>query len=801
MSKRNALVVGLFGAVGLVQLPLIGGAQGAPSVRAEVPAAVREAAAQGRYWRASRLLGDHMAAQGDSAPELLLLAARLSAGWGDWSAVAKVLEGRSWLDDVGGGAGWGLLGRARIELGDPAGGSDALARYLAVAELGQEARGLVELRRGLALSQTEGRDDAQQAFDRAIDLVPWFADWASFLAAEGAARVGDLDRVNERLAAAGGVGGGSWRLRVTAGLAAGDTMAGREAALAATRTGSRSDRSEAWAELGRLRLAAGDRSRARAAFVRAMEVRTSAGAVEAARRLSEMDPSPQEWRLIAAVYQSNGNAARAADGFERFLATEEGTAGLRAQTRLELARARFAAGHYRQAERELLELAEADVPSRVAAEAMYLLARSQYRQGRSTAGEATFQRLAERFPHEDASTRGLYLLADLKHDDQDTDGPEGARAFYRQAADGAPHLNEAGLALMRLAGLEYLEGDYQSAAAIWEGYRERYPDGRRIGQATYWAARSYERLGQRGERDERLREVRRVDPISFYGMRAAEELDRPLLDLPMTESPARDPASDSLVADGLRRVDLLAELERRDDLVEEVERLRRRFQAVSGPGAEAGEYALAESLNARGYTLTGIGMGRDLYRRSGTWNPRLLRIVYPFPYRNLIVPEARDRGLDPYLVAGLIRQESAFSPVVASGAGALGLMQIVPATGRVLASGAGIRPFRLDLLTRPEVNVHLGTRFFAELWDRFDRQLPLVLAAYNAGPTRAAAWRQLPEAADPELFMERIPYGETRDYVRNVLVNRALYQALYPDLAVGSIPGPAPLTPASSSSP
>lgn len=800
MTKRNTLIVGIFGAAGLVQLPLVGSVRGAPSVRAEVPAAVREAAAQGRYWRASRLLSEHMVAEKDSAPELLVLAGRLSAGWGDWSTVAKVLENRSWLDDVDGGAGWGLLGRARIELGDPGGGADALARYLAVADLSTEARGLAELRRGLALSRSGGTEDAQGAFDRAIDLVPWFADWASFLAAEGAARAGDLDRVNQRLAVAGGVGSGSWRLRAGAALIAGDTMAAREAALAATRTGSRADRSDAWAELGRLRQEAGDGSRARVAFVRAMEVRGSAGAVEAARRLSAMEPSPEEWRRIAAVYQWNGNASRAADGFERFLASDEGTAELRSQTRLELARANFAAGHYRLAERGLRVLAESDVPDRIAAEALYLMARAQYRQGRSAAGEATFRQLAERFPNEDASTRGLYLLADLKHDDLETDGPEGARTFYRQAADGAPHLDEAGLALMRLAGLEYLEGNYQAAAGIWEAYRERYPEGRRIAQATYWAARSYQRLGQENVAEERLLEVRRVAPISFYGMRAAEELSRPVLDIPMGEGPARDPRSDSLVLERLRRVDLLAELGRRDDLVEEVERLRRQFQAESGPGAMAGEYALAESLNERGYTLTGIGMGRDLQRRSGEWNRRLLRIVYPFPYRSLIVPEARDRGLDPYLVAGLIRQESAFSPVVVSGAGALGLMQIVPATGRVLASGAGIRPFRNELLTRPEVNVHLGTEFFADLWNRFDRQLPLVLAAYNAGPTRAATWRRLPEAADPELFTERIPYGETRDYVRQVLLNRALYQALYPDLEVGAT-GSAPLTPASSSFP
>jgi soluble lytic murein transglycosylase len=147
-----------------------------------------------------------------------------------------------------------------------------------------------------------------------------------------------------------------------------------------------------------------------------------------------------------------------------------------------------------------------------------------------------------------------------------------------------------------------------------------------------------------------------------------------------------------------------------------------------------------------------------------------------------VVPEAKERDLDPYLIAGLIRRESAFSPEVVSSAGAVGLMQIMPQTGRGLARGAGLRNYDPDLLKQPEINVHLGTRYFRSLLDRFDGDLPLVLSAYNAGPTRARRWEELPEAADMDLFTERIPYGETRDYVRHVLLHRALYSALYPDL-------------------
>ncbi len=435
----------------------------------------------------------------------------------------------------------------------------------------------------------------------------------------------------------------------------------------------------------------------------------------------------------------------------------------------------FGAGRYQDAERRLLALAdEPGAEPSVAAEALYVAGRAQYRQGRSAEGQRTFVRLAGRYPDEEASARGLYMLADLKHDALKTDE---ARKYYRQAAAAAPDLNEAGLARMRLADLAIMDGDFAGAADLFEGYLRRFPDGRRASQATYWAARMYEKLGQDSLATARLEALHWRDPLSFYGARAAELLGRGVLDIPMASAPARNAQADSAVGRALRRVDLLSELDLRDDMVREVTQLRRQFSSEVD-----GEYALAEALNARGYTLTGVSIGWQLRDREGAWNPRLLRIVYPFPFRSMVVPEARDQGLDPYLVAGLIRRESAFSPAVSSGAGAIGLMQIMPATGRGLARGAGLDHFEVSMLKEPEVNVHLGVRYLASLMKQFHGELPLVLSAYNAGPNRAVVWQKLPESRDMELLAERIPYPETRDYIRHVLLHRALYRALYPDI-------------------
>ena len=128
----------------------------------------------------------------------------------------------------------------------------------------------------------------------------------------------------------------------------------------------------------------------------------------------------------------------------------------------------------------------------------------------------------------------------------------------------------------------------------------------------------------------------------------------------------------------------------------------------------------------------------------------------------------------------MIRQESAFTPAIRSSAGAIGLMQVMPETGRQLARDEGIRGFTPASLETAEINLHLGTNFWVDMERRYgDGNLPLALSAYNAGPTRARRWRRLPEAEDPLRFTERIPFEETRGYVKNITRNIRLYQLLY----------------------
>ncbi|MGH9524119.1 MAG: transglycosylase SLT domain-containing protein [Terriglobales bacterium] len=153
--------------------------------------------------------------------------------------------------------------------------------------------------------------------------------------------------------------------------------------------------------------------------------------------------------------------------------------------------------------------------------------------------------------------------------------------------------------------------------------------------------------------------------------------------------------------------------------------------------------------------------------------------LFPRPFWSDLQRDARNNGLDPFLVASLIRQESEFNPGAVSRANAVGLMQVLPSTGKKLARAENIRHFNGDSLLVPEINLKLGTRYFRELVDHFNGNLEYALAAYNAGSDRVDAWIAAGNFRDTAEFVESIPFTETREYVQAIMRNATVYRKLY----------------------
>jgi soluble lytic murein transglycosylase len=174
----------------------------------------------------------------------------------------------------------------------------------------------------------------------------------------------------------------------------------------------------------------------------------------------------------------------------------------------------------------------------------------------------------------------------------------------------------------------------------------------------------------------------------------------------------------------------------------------------------------------------------------------VLRYAYPFPYREEIITYADRNGLDPLFVAAIIRTESGFRPGAVSPKGAVGLMQIMPDTGRWVAENLGFAHFDPHMLKDPATNLMIGTWYLAELREEFGSNVVLVVAAYNAGRGRVKEWVEkdgydLRAGADSTISpwpgaevtedypVSKLALAETRDYVRRVIASLKTYRRLY----------------------
>ncbi|MGB9792848.1 MAG: lytic transglycosylase domain-containing protein [Thermacetogeniaceae bacterium] len=155
------------------------------------------------------------------------------------------------------------------------------------------------------------------------------------------------------------------------------------------------------------------------------------------------------------------------------------------------------------------------------------------------------------------------------------------------------------------------------------------------------------------------------------------------------------------------------------------------------------------------------------------------RLFYPWPYRQEIIAVAVHRNIDPHLLAALIRVESRFDPSARSDAGAIGLMQVMPDTAASVAKEIGMRNFHPELLYQPEINLQIGAWYLANLFQEFDGNVVVGLAAYNAGRGNVRVWLESGKWEGTVEDIERIPFPETRVYLKTVLRDYEVYKYLY----------------------
>jgi soluble lytic murein transglycosylase len=210
---------------------------------------------------------------------------------------------------------------------------------------------------------------------------------------------------------------------------------------------------------------------------------------------------------------------------------------------------------------------------------------------------------------------------------------------------------------------------------------------------------------------------------------------------------------------------------------------RYEYDAIEKDATEAPAAALAAgaALIDQGQVPRGIRLGWRAIaaaRDAGRTDLRGYSLAYPLLRRDALTAQARANNLDPAIVAGVIRQESSWNPRAVSRAGARGWMQVLPGVGKEIAQSRRYPVWDPALLFDPDVSLEMGTSHLRGALSRYN-SLPRALAAYNAGESRVQRWTQRLGAEDPEVFIERIPFVETRDYVRIVMRNAEVYRSLY----------------------
>jgi soluble lytic murein transglycosylase len=337
----------------------------------------------------------------------------------------------------------------------------------------------------------------------------------------------------------------------------------------------------------------------------------------------------------------------------------------------------------------------------------------------------------------------------------------------------------------RAAWLNYRLNRYSDAARLFDEQIANYPGGKEIPAALYWRGRVYQQQEKQPDMAAAyFRTVVRVYQHYYYAAEARQRL-----------AELGNVAPANIAALAAMRPETIPELS--DDVPEDDphvvkarllanaglnEYIAPEIQAADG-SEDWGSFAEADIYNSYGETYRAMRVLKHAipFYTSASISAMPLtywRILFPQAYWPQIKASAAGNGLDPYMVASLIRQESEFNPQAISNKSAYGLMQLLPSVGKSMAKAEGMKHFETNQLLDPNVNIQLGCRYLRQTMDKFGGQPEYVFAAYNAGDARVVDWRSAAGEQSIDEFVESIPFTETRDYVQAILRNEEIYRSI-----------------------
>lgn len=427
------------------------------------------------------------------------------------------------------------------------------------------------------------------------------------------------------------------------------------------------------------------------------------------------------------------------------------------------------------------------------AEALHYLAQTYARARQWDQARATTEELRRAFPNSNFTPRAFVTVGQIAKEAKNT---ADASYFLRAAVNGFSNSIEVAQAQFDLAWEAHEARNFaESSRMLTEHlayYADKNTDNR--GRAGYWAARDSERAGKLAEARALYEGMLARYDANWYGYLAKQRLDI----LSKTTQPKQF-APDSIVARAVANLNTVTVAEESTGPDADVRLVKAdqlsniglddwAMKELSVAGEKAPDspkinLAIARIYRSDDDNVRALNTLRRSFPDYSQMKPEEMTreqwdVFYPLNYWDIIVQESKNRSLDPYQVAGLIRQETIFTTRARSSANAYGLMQVLVPTARLTARKYGVgREITAESLYEPRLNIQLGTGYMRDQIDKYGR-LEYMAAAYNAGPGRVVQWKaSLPLEMDE--FAEAVPFKETRGYIQGVVRNWLQYVRLY----------------------
>jgi len=438
-------------------------------------------------------------------------------------------------------------------------------------------------------------------------------------------------------------------------------------------------------------------------------------------------------------------------------------------------RALFASRHYTDLLNETANARQLTDPA-----ILLLHARAAWRTGKPQEFLAGLERVEREFPGSKEAIEVRVLRAKYYATDQ-VDYPA-SLANLQMAIDAGAAGND-GENLWNLGWTYAQAARPADALRTFDNYIRTFPDGDYKSNSLFWSGKLYDKLGRRTERDAALHQLIAEYPFSYFSYRAREILGVPVI-------PPSDVVNGNVFPDVDREIAKLPDARLasvRELLAIDLRRdATREMKSVAAAHSEnlAVQFLLADVYVQGGEPFKANGIlqrrFRNFVRHGGTNVPqRFWQILFPLNFWESYRTEAEKRGLDPYLLASITRQESGFEPSTVSNAGAVGLMQIMPAEAQSIAARGNISGVTRETLFDPATNIAVGAAEYAQKLETMKGNPTLAIAAYNAGEIAVGNWLAHTPVDDMDVFVESIPYAETRLYVKSVSRNRYEYRRIY----------------------